>query len=296
MSRRLQIFLYGGFSVVALLVCAVLTFPYDVLGRRLEAEAAKAMPDTSLVIGEIGPALPLGLRVARVTLHRGTGPENRIELERVRVKPSLWRLLTLKPALNVDMRAFSGEAAGTLVASKSGNSVDLRFENLHLQEIALLKGATGLDLAGALNGRVQLSLDPTGLPTQGHLEATLDSAMIKSGSVMGFTIPAIDLGSPEIDIPIVDGQATIEKLSVASPDAALDVTGSVALKPNLAQSLVKGKVSLRLEDAFLNKNPTIKGVMGFAGPLRKPDGSLEIALDGPLSRPARIPGLGGFGR
>ena len=32
--------------------------------------------------------------------------------------------------------------------------------------------------------------------------------------------------------------------------------------------------------------------MSFAGPFRKPDGSLELPLSGPLTRPVSLPGMG----
>lgn len=292
MSRKLKIVLFGGFALLALLVSAVLTFPYDVLGRRIEAEVARALPGTTLVIGEIGPALPIGLRVARVTLHRGTGPENRVEIDRLRVKPSLLKLLIFRPTLAFDLRAFSGEAAGSVSVSSGQANLNLDLKNLQIEQIAMLKAASGIDLSGAVNGRIQLNLNPTGQPTDGVIEATIDSARLEGGKVMGFSIPSIDLGSPEVNIPIVDGEATIERLATSSPDGSLDITGTVSLRPVLAQSRVKGTLSLQLEDAFLNRNPTLKGLMGFAGSLKQPDGSIQVPLDGPLNRPARVPGLG----
>lgn len=291
MSVRRKFLLYAVFTVAAFGAGLVLTFPYDVLGRRLEAEAARALPQSTLVIGEVGPALPLGLRLGRIVLARGGGAE-KLELDRVRIRPSLLRLLALKPAIDFDVRAFSGEARGRVVAG-AAPSLDLRVDGMRLEGASLLRQLTGLQLAGELSGRARLSLDGSGAITDGQIEATVASLQLAGGTVAGFSVPALDLGSPELDVSVEQGVARIGRLATRSPDGTVDVSGEISLKPVLGHSPIKGRAAIRLEDAWLNRNPTVKGLLGFAGGWRKPDGSLEIPLDGPLNRPARLPFPGG---
>lgn len=292
MSRKKQFLLYSSFASLALVVSAVLTFPYASLGRRLEAETAKALPGSTLVIGEIGPALPVGLRLARVTLHRGTGVENRVEIDRLRLKPAFLSLLKLKPGMNFDLRAFSGLAKGQVGMGKAGSSFELSLKDLNLQEATFLKGLADLSLKGELSGQIQLEVSPAGELQNGLIQAHFADARLDSGKVMGFSLPALDLGSPEIHIPISEGKATLERLGIDSPDGSLQITGDIMLKRQLATSPIKGKISVKLEDAFLDKNPSIKSLMTFAGNLKQPDGSIELELDGPLARSVRLPRLG----
>src|SRR4051812_4766522 len=102
MSPRIRRLLYVLFTLFCLAAGMILTFPYDVLGRRIEAEAAKAMPGSTLVIGETGPALPLGVRLGDLMLERPgkdgvAGPK--FVVESVVVRPSLLSLLGGKPGV-----------------------------------------------------------------------------------------------------------------------------------------------------------------------------------------------------
>lgn len=295
MSRRLQILLYALFGVFALVVAAFFTFPWDVLGRRIEAEAAKAVPGATLVVNEVGPALPVGLRLAGLVWQgpsQGTEPGLKVEVQRVRARPALLRLLTGKLGAGFDVQALGGEVTGQVLTAKSGAlSLDARLRGMQLDDGGTLERATGLKLGGQVDGRVHLSRDEKGVVTAGQIAGSINGALMKGGKVMGFTLPPLDLGAPEIQVAIENGEAKIEKFTTRSPDVELDVTGTVSLRPNLAQSLVKGSIKLRLTDAWLARNPDIKGMLAFAGPLKKADGSLEIPLNGPLHRAVSIPGF-----
>ncbi len=295
MSRRLQVALYVAFTLFALAGSLVLTFPYGALRRRIEVEAGKAMPGSTLVINDIGPALPLGLRFADVVFARDLGDKQlKVKIDRIRLRPALWSLFTGKPGLLYTVDAFAGSVDGEVVRTKTGGKVEAVIKGLQLDEGKTLERATGLDLTGGLSGRVELQTDSRGLVTDGNIAAIVAGGKVKSGNIMGFSLPRLDLGSPEVNLIITKGQAKIAKAETKSPDLDFKATGDVSLAQNLMASLIKGNVHLRLTDAFLARNPTIKGMLGFAGPFRKPDGSIELPLNGPLMRPLSIPGFGGY--
>jgi type II secretion system protein N len=295
MSRRLQIVLFSLFAAVALVASLLLTFPYDVLGRRIEAEVAKAVPGASLSINEIGPALPFGLRMADVVFAKegkDGEPGPKFTIDRIRLRPALFALLTGKLGLAYSVDVLAGSVRGQVVTGKDGLRLETILEGLQLDEGGAIERASGLQLLGGLSGRLDLVTDAKGQITDGNFAAIIAGGKMKGGKIMGFGLPPMDLGSPEFNVTIDKGEAKIAKADVKSPDVELALTGGASLRPDLLTSLVKGNVHLRLTDAFLSRNPTIKGMLGFAGPFRKPDGSIELPLNGPLARPLSIPGFG----
>ncbi len=292
MARRWKIPLYVLFTLVALVTSLVLTFPYQALGRRLELEAARALPGSKLVINDIGPAFPLGLRLGDVIFDREVnGREIKVILDRVRVRPALLPLFKGKLGAVFGVDAYAGSLDGEVTGNRKGLSVTAVARGLQLDVGQTVESATGLKIAGGLSGRVELSTDARGEVTQGSLAAVLAGGKIKSGTIMGFKVPATDLGSPELSVAVKKSHAKIEKGQAKSRDLDLELTGDVTLVPNLMASFIKGHVRLKLSDAYLSRNSDIKGLLGFAGPFRKPDGALELPLDGPLSRPLQLPGF-----
>jgi type II secretion system protein N len=298
MSRRLRIsgwLAFTGFSLVAGLV---LTFPYDALGRRVEAEVAKAMPGTTVVIREIGPALPVGVRLGRVLLRREppptTGPAAsaiEVEIDRIRLTPAWLGLFTMKPGVNFEVDALLGKLDGSAQLASGGLRLRALARTLSVDEGGLMEKLTNVQLSGAVSGRVNLDLDAKGAVEKGLIEMGILNARLKGGKAGGFTLPPIDLGSPTLIADIEAGEAKQVKLSGKSPDLELEVQSSVSLRPVFSQSLAKGSMRVKFNDSWLNANPSFKGLLGLARQFQKADGALEVPINGPLSRPVPLPGF-----
>lgn len=295
MSKKAQVALYSLFAATALYAAALLTFPFDALGRRIEAEAARALPGSTLAVGRIGPALPFGVRFGDITFEgpaKGEVPGARFSVERLRLRPAWLKLLTGKPAVSFDALVLAGDVHGTAVVTPEGRHLDATLAGIQLDDGKMLEGAIGMSLVGNVDAHVDLMTDAKGVVTDGSIDVAIADASLKSGKIMGFAIPAIDLGSPELAIRIEKSEAKIEKLAIRSPDLEADVTGSISLRAEVMQSLIKGSARVKPLKPWLDRNPTIAGMMSFAGSLVKPDKSLEIPLNGTLARPAQIPGFG----
>lgn len=295
MSRRTKLLLYAAFTGFAFLAGLLLTFPYDVLGRRIEAEVAKKMPGTTLVVNELGPALPIGLRLADLVITKAgkdDAPASRFTIDRIRVRPAFLALLTGKAGISFNLDLLAGTIHGQAVVGKDGPSLETVIEGLQLDEGKSIEGLTGLQLAGGMSGRVEIAASREGQVSTGNVAIIIAGAKIKSGKIAGFTLPPIDLGSPELSLTIDKGEAKIAKFETRSPDIELNTTGSISLRPDLMASLIRGSLKLRPTDPFLNKNQTIKTAMSLAGPFKKPDGTLELPLSGTLARPVSLPGFG----
>lgn len=297
MTRKLQIALFGLFTLAALGLSFLLTFPWETVGRRLEYEAVRALPGASIAIGETGPALPLGIALGDITLRLPppapgkTGPV--LSVEKVRLKPMLFALLGGKPGATVDVRAFGGAVKGSVKKRSEGFALTLDAQNVQLDEGKLLQELAGVDIRGVLTAKAQLMLDAQGTISDGALEASIENALYAGGKVSGFTVPALDLGSPELNVSVQDGKATIHTLTIKSADVDASLEeGVLLLRPQFAQSLIKGQARAKLSDGWLEK-AKLRSLIGLVpASIRKPDGTFEIALNGPLTKPATLPRVG----
>jgi type II secretion system protein N len=300
MSRRMQISLYSLFGAFAFFAALVLTFPYDAVGRRLESEVAKAVPGSTLLIREFGPAFPLGVKLSEITY---TAPAkdgqtaSTLNIDKLRVTPAWLKLLTFKPGVAFSVAAFGGEATGQAVIGKSSQQFEAKIDAAHAVKLdsgQQLEKMLGVQLQGLLSGSVKLAVDAKGVVQTGSIDANLSDARIVGGKVASFTLPATDLGSPEVEIAIDKGEAKINKLRTKGSDIEASVTGTVALKPELAQSQIRGNAKVKLLESYLARNPSLRAVTGFVPQnMKKPDGAIELPLNGPLNRAVSFPGLGG---
>lgn len=293
MTRRRKILLYTAFTLFALVASFVLLFPYDTLGRRLEAEITRASPGTTVIIHEIGPALPLGVRLADVELARegkDGAPGTKFTIDRIRIRPAWLALLSGKPGASFTIDLLDGSVDGRAVMGRDGMKLEVVLNALQLDG-KQVEAFTGVQLGGGLSGRIDLERGADGQISSGAIAAVLAGGKLRGGKIMGFSVPALDLGSPELSITIDKNEAKLAKFEARSPDLELGGGGSATLRPDLMSSLVRGSLKLKLTDSFLGKNPTIKGMLGFAGPMKKPDGTIELPLSGTLARPVSLPGF-----
>src|SRR5438477_222465 len=108
--RRL---LFPAAALVFYVLFLVLTFPYDVLARRLEVEAQRI--GAELTIGALGPAGIGGLRARDVRLklpsaQGETLPE--LRLDRADLSPDLFALVLRRTSFAFALEGYGGKARG----------------------------------------------------------------------------------------------------------------------------------------------------------------------------------------
>lgn len=299
MSRKTQVVLYALFTLGALAFSALVTFPWDAVGRRLEYEAVRALPGASIVIGEVGPALPMGIALGDITLQlppvTAGKPGAKVEVEKIRVKPALLALLTGKLGATFNVRAFDGDLSGQVKKLKTGQALELTAvaKALQLDDGGVLRDLIGYDIKGGLSGEIELALDEKGVISDGVVDIVIENGLFAGGRINGFTVPALDLGSPELKVTFEKGNGVIEKLALKSADVDASVeSGTLVMKQALGMTLIKGDARIKPSDAWLEK-AKLKAVIGLVpASVRKPDGTFELALNGPLKKPATLPKMG----
>ena len=301
---------YGAFSLVAFFVCLFLTFPYDTLRRRAVDAAADA--GYALRIGSLRPGLrgltATNVRISKVPdgmtpelqgmLASGVGmlpgPEELgepLNIDSVAVRPALLPL-----GLSFHANLLGGSVTGN-VGGLGDTRVAMKLSNLDTSA-GNLKGFSGMDLVGKLNGSLDLLLPKTrGQPdlSQADGQLTLDTQelLIQGGTVTvpmygqptPMDLPKIALGNIDARIRIEKGLGTVEKLQAKSEDLEVQGSGTVKLGQRLDVSQPDMAFKLRAEPEFVKRLGLLGAGLSML-PTDKDDPKFRVAhLSGFFNRP-----------
>src|SRR5689334_3365779 len=150
---------YVAFATGAFVFFFYLTFPFDSVRSRIESEASAT--GYAVEIGHLGPGL-FGVTASNVNVRKApqpfaaadAKPSEPLHLDSVSLRPSLFPL----------GMAFRAKAMGGTVSGAVGGVKDLAV-HLSLDDVDLskgnVKGFSGMDLSGTLNGNVDLVVPRT---------------------------------------------------------------------------------------------------------------------------------------
>ena len=282
-------------AVLAFFVFLLATFPYDMIGHRIEAEAARA--GVELTIGSIGGRGLIGVRArdvrARVPGAPGE-PVTELRFDRVDVSPDLFALLFRRTSFGFALQAYGSSAKGHAALSSDPklpglsslrlDAPDLDVKSLPLKELA---GAEG-------SGRASLKVDVTSLQpadaATGALSLTGRQLGVAGGNLRGFPLPRTLLGDVDAQVTIDKGLARIDRAQARGGDLEADADGNVRLRPLVSLSQADLHVRFRPGDRWLNDNGLIKSALGLVQTAHQPDGSYVFSFTGPLSHLNSRPG------
>jgi type II secretion system protein N len=287
--------LLPGGAVLAFFLFLVLTFPYDVLARRIEMEAKRAGAEISIGSAGVGGLAAVRARDVRVRIAPASGevwPE--LRFDRAVVSPDLIALLLRRTSFGFSVEGYGGTASGHVALSNDPRQPGVSSFRIDASDLDL--SALPLrDLAGVLAaGKLRLKADlPALLPVdtaRGSISLALEGAAVTGGSVAGFSLPRTALGRVDGAVAVEKGMARIDKTQARGGDVEADVDGNVNLRPLLSLSQADLHVRFRPSDSWLNENGMIKGMIGLIQNARQGDGSYVFTLNGPLSRMQSRPG------
>jgi type II secretion system protein N len=276
-----QIAGYAGFSLLALTVGFLVTFPYDALKERARVEADNA--GYVLRLGSVGPGF-FSLRATDVAVSKRSlaePPPEALAVDSVSLGPSLW-----PPGAKATVRLLGG----TLVASVSGlSAVQVRVdaEGLDLSK-GNLKAFSGLDLAGTAEAHLDLSVprvavanapaEPDLAQASGSFTLDLKGVTVNGGTLAltipqygndptPFDLPRIAFGDVSARVKVDKGAATVEEFKARSADLEASVAGSLKLGKRLEYSEANLEVRLKPEVEFQKR----LGLIGSALSMIPPD-------------------------
>ncbi|ADO70976.1 type II secretion system protein GspN [Stigmatella aurantiaca] len=319
---------YSAFTVLALVVCFLLTFPYSALRARAATEALRA--GYALRIGSLRPGL-IGMTARDVRLSVPPAPlsaETMAALtsgdpDAVKLlapaelgEPLILESVFARPTLFPLGVAFEAQVMGGTVSGSIGGRTERRLK-VRLAGLdpsqGNLKNFTGLDMVGRLNGSLELLLPPGvgtgGKPGEPDLaqadgELALEGQGLQiNGSVPGTGLvgqspvallfpeglPSIPLGELQGVVRFEKGQGTVETLQLRSDQLELQATGTLRLKPRLQYTEPAMDVRLRVEPELVQKLGAAGAGLSFLPPDKDDPKFRAGRLSGSLGKLSFLP-------
>ena len=283
---------YGVFASLAFLFALRQTIPTEAVKERLVMEAAAQ--GWLVHVADVRPAGLAGVELTSVSLESREGV--RIPIERLDATLRPLSLLLGRRGLAFDARLFEGRVKGFFEERKTARRLVASISGVDLSRAVPLRKAIGLDLAGLVQGELDLTLDER-QPAQsaGHLDLAVERAGVNGGELpvpgMGgaLTMPKVGLGQVTARAVVKDGRMSFEKLEAKGDD--LEASGEglyCVLQPRLAFAPIFGKARVRFRDGFWQKSGTagFKSVFDLAlASARARDGSYGFQIFGTFSQP-----------
>ncbi len=288
---------YGAFFGVAFVFALQQTFPAEAVRERVVLEAAAR--GWEVRFGDIAPAGFAGVRASAVVLESRAGLK--VPLDEVRASLRLWPLVLGRRGVRFEASLAEGRVSGLAEEGRGRRRLALDARGLELSRSAALRQATGLDLAGALSGDVELTLDDREpAKSSGRLVLEVEGAVLNGGELpvpgMGggtLTLPRVALGRVSARGTVKDGRALFETLQARGGD--VELTGqqvSFPAQANLELAPLSGRLRVAVSEAYWERSGTtgLRGVveMALAG-ARGSDGSFGFQLQGTVGRPQASP-------
>jgi type II secretion system protein N len=289
--RLLRILGYVAFTLFSLVAGLFLSFPYDALRERLRTEADRS--GYFLRIASVGPGLA-AVRASQIQLSKKAEtdpPPQALVIERASFGPSLW-----PPGLGIKMRALGGTVALTI----SGSRLRLDAEGIDLSQ-GNLKGFTGVDLSGAVDGHLALTVprlatDPDLTQASGELRLDAKDLAVNGGNVSiaipqfgpeptPLDLPKILLGNVSVRVKIEKGAATVEDFRAKSADIEANVSGTVKLAKRLEYAEPNLEVRFKPDPEFQKRLGLLGSALSMAGADPKDPSFRMGRLTGYLGRP-----------
>lgn len=289
--------------ILSFLFFVYTTFPYTIAKEALVNKISKA---TSLQISvrDLGPILPLGFSLGNVEV-KVAGEEKGIEIEKLDVAMTLWKLLLLQLAVDIEMEDKNGgvfDLSGAMgIIDLIGGSffpkaIELKAEQFDIGPFAtfgLGKGKEAMrhqamvadliekfGVSGLLTGNVDLALDASNIAnSKGEVHLNLKKGVLKIDPSLGMADQAFEKAL--VKAQLKSGRLTIDGRSgIKSQGLLLDIGGGINLRQNPMQSLLNMTMTVKLDRG-------LKDQFGFVidSALGGRNGTLNYKISGALGQP-----------
>ncbi|HET6333867.1 MAG TPA: type II secretion system protein GspN [Polyangiales bacterium] len=305
--------LYVVFFVVAFMLAAYLTFPYDRLRGyildKIEA-STKGRPDAFHVeLGELSPSLLTGVVLTDVDVRRraadsaSEAEQTTLHFDEVTARVSLWSLLMRAPKVNFTAKVGEGELEGSYKQDGDAQEIESEIDSLDVGKLGL-GTFIGVPLKGRATGTLQLSMPAEAQKTTGDVELKISGLRIGDGKAKlvmpglrsGMTLEEVDAGSLDLAIKAANGSAELVRFATDGKDLKIHGDGSIRLANPMRRSRPDVQLEMKLSDAYKQKTDRTKALFEILA--MQPDwqratgtdGSLNLHVTGTLQTPRATPG------
>ncbi len=292
MPLALKVIVYPLYTILLLFFFFVVLFPYESVKLRVAGEMEKALGGGySIQIGRLTPFPMTGVILKDVEVReRGVADAKPVKISKAKLKFSLLPLLSGAFSVNMDLQMGSGSLKGNFFWKKINMGMNGKFQNFDLAIANLFTKKIGVELAGLMNGQVQMDIneqDP--LRNEGHILLEIPNLKMGEMSFGGgvFQLPALELAQPAspvstIDISVVHGTFDIKQFELVGGDVSLKADGKIygARKMDNYRFNLKGVLNLKPE--VISKIP----ILSTLEKQKSPDGSYPLTITGRLTSPS----------
>jgi type II secretion system protein N len=278
--------LYLFYFILLFLFFLYLLFPYDKLKERMIFEI-ESRSSLSVKINKLSPLLFNGIKLTDAEVSLKNDPKKTPLFKGdARLRLSLLQLIRLGLSVKGSIKAYNGEAALNI----ANNRIAGEIRGIDISSYAALKALFGIDAAGIINGRMDvsssnnmLSANGMGLTKAGG-EARFDISQfsLRNVNILGIKLPDTSFDAVQSEMRLEQGRVNIKKLSLEGRDLNLYVSGDIVIAGDMLSSPLNITVRIKPSVRFEEENKVFFSMSKGKGP----DGFYNINIRGTLRSPA----------
>lgn len=225
--RHIRPLSYVVFFLAAFIVFIFITFPGDLIKKRIIAEIESSTP-YKIDIEEAGISPLLSIELSGVKLYKSK--DRVLKVDSLSIRPSVFALILGTKKFPFKAKLLNGEVVGSVsMAGSRAKEIEATVKHVTIDSIpALLSSddAQLFSLGGVMDGSMHIELEPQ---AKGEFQFEINRLSMKDIKVKGMSLPSFtDLNS--VVKGNIDGKRTnILALNVTGKDIDLEITGSTPL-------------------------------------------------------------------
>ena len=225
---------YTLFALAALAVFLYLRFPGRDIARFFASSLSDLNPRAVLLIDDVKPAFPPGLKLGKISLRTGDGSAAFFQADGMTVKPEYLSLLKDRKILLVTASVYGGTVKGRIGGDRLHSLPDpltagVELDGIDIERSGYLKERLDRQVTGKLKGTLNFSGSMKDIPGgSGVMEFTLHNGTYPlRESLMG--IDRLDFRSVDAQLALKNGVLTVSRLKLAGDRISGSLSGDISL-------------------------------------------------------------------
>ncbi len=272
-----KILMYVGvpvFYLLALFVFVRVTFPYEMLKKRLLAEYNTQQNEKFLQIENLSGSGLLGVEAEGVRLvevvtslaEAEEAPPKMLAVESATVGVGALSYLLGEIAVDFAAKVGGGKLFGSFNQDPEGAKIAVEGELIDISGLTLLSAGLGLPLGGELGGKVDLFL-PRGQMKKAEGTFALNVTNLTAGDgkakIRGtIALPKLNAGTLHFQAKAASGRLDIEQFTANGKDFELSAEGRLTLREPFDKSRLSVDATFKFKEAYTAQSDITKSLFG----------------------------------
>jgi len=240
--------------IVLLALFSYYRYPWDALTVRLQDEISSQTP-YEVSIDKLRPSTPVSIKVVGFKLYRKSPKSIVLNIDELKIKPSIWGLITGKLRFKFKGAAYGGTFDGKVKdIGKEQYEIDFSSTNFMLNKYDYNAALAGTNASVRLDGTM-------GLVVSGVADATFKNQALK-GSIKAanfallaskfseIELPELKFASIEVPFEVKGNVLTIKPTSASGESVEARLSGTVNLREPAARSPINLELKLKFKGAL----------------------------------------------